>query len=111
MLLTTIFFPLSLVYVGGFSTCLLVMLALSPALAMYITGDTSSVAINAIDYTVISISTSLVGLYALLLGVCTWYLRLESYFDSVPWQEDNSTCKGKVDVCKCPYTGKKLSFT
>eukprot|EP00890_Picochlorum_soloecismus_P000237 jgi/Picsp_1/1213/NSC_04694-R1_26s proteasome regulatory subunit s2 len=105
MLLTVIFFPLSLVYVGGLSTSILVLLTFSPALAMYITGDTSTVTINAIDYTVISLATSLVGLYVLLLGVCTLYLRLESYFDSVPWQVKNSTCKDKEDIYKCPFTG------
>lgn len=111
MLLTTIFFPLSLVYVGGFSTCVLVLLAFSPALAMYITGDTSSVTINSIDYTVISVSTSLVGLYVLLLGVCTWYLQLESYFDSTPWLVKNSTRKEEEDIWKCPFTGTDFCST
>ena len=110
MLLTTIFFPLSLVYVGGFPTCVLVLLAFSPALAMYIIGDTSSVTFNSIDYTVISVSTILVGLYVLLLGVCTWYLQLESYFDSTPWLVKNSTFKEKEDLWKCPFTGINISF-
>ena len=95
-------FPIIIPYVCGLVPGILVAVLTSPVIVLYgIYGRSITPEMQSFDFAVCYTSTGLVALYFALICWSIFYIRYETYFDTLPWR----TNRDAMDQRKCPYTG------
>lgn len=103
-------FPFTIPLVCGPMPGIVLILLLSPMIALYAShGNVASIENNAYDNALVYIATGIVALYFVILGLTVIYYRLETYFDMTPWAsgERETTCPFTDSMVnrRCPCCG------